>query len=887
MTWQYTPSAFDGTDLTAGNFAKAWFTGANNPSTTRRAQPTEAVVVGRGSTHIRTQIQPTVWELHILLTAAAESDLQTFFKIFDEEKGSVFLEVDDDNAVTWRAAVVVQSVEKQGIPSYWKIVLRVANPTLETKTLDSASTAAMSGASGSVTPTNDGNRQALPVITIEPQTVKDTRYHDWKSSIRGFVVNRSPNWLTNYALQLFATADGAGTYDTAALVVIAATATTLDGAINATVTTITLADASNFDNDGMAYIDSGGTEEQVSYTSRNATQLLGVTRGVGGTTAQAHGNGDAVNLSRMLENGDDIVPWINGQQVERWLADMNSATTKLWVNLTMPPRLKLTSRATMTSGSPADGADWELLEDISALPESGQLVVDDELITYQGRDLAARKVTTIERGAWATTAAAHTTSDVVYRCDVLYILGSGKGNNTGQVEASAERRPAIQLNASLPNKHYYGDEANDASTVFYDADTPDRPMMFRPDFHVPSGDDNNAIPARLDVATTSAHWSAALITMGNLSVGRLVLRLDVPVEAVANGITYDLLTYFHGRMRILARDAEGTEAELSDEYSDTTGTTAGQQLTPADPLYELILNGVRAFVMGNTNEAGSDIALTVVDDHATQMFILDHDTQIGGVRLRFTGGTASIDFDVQILDDSGTDPEDGRVVWKADTGTFDETANLGELYTLSGDRVGWLAAGTYYLQVKVTAVAGGDISVITDSVFQTKHNRARKKEAGGADAEVGEALYFQIIHLHGGPVQPESEILDAGVDFGFDKLILELNDAAADNMVPQIRREASFGLDLSHCNAVLSNDQNSLTLTLDVWVTLTKAIEIDCDAQKVTVTDANHVMRLDVAVTPSDDSQWFALEDGANVITHTETDMTDTDIKAEHRGQKV
>jgi hypothetical protein len=129
--------------------------------------------------------------------------------------------------------------------------------------------------------------------------------------------------------------------------------------------------------------------------------------------------------------------------------------------------------------------------------------------------------------------------------------------------------------------------------------------------------------------------------------------------------------------------------------------------------------------------------------------------------------------------------------------------------------------------------------------------------------------------------------LNEDIEGYFDKLILELDDAAADNMVPQIRREASFGATLYHCNAVISNDLNSDTVTLDAWIPLTEALTIDCEDQKVTWVEGNHSMQLDAAVTPADITEWLAAEPGTNTFTFTEANMTDTDLASSHRGIKV
>ncbi len=77
--------------------------------------------------------------------------------------------------------------------------------------------------------------------------------------------------------------------------------TTLNGAINAAVTSITVADASQLPDSGTNFIiiDS----EEISYTGVSSNTLTGCTRGVAGTTAASHSDGATVT------NSTDYVAW--------------------------------------------------------------------------------------------------------------------------------------------------------------------------------------------------------------------------------------------------------------------------------------------------------------------------------------------------------------------------------------------------------------------------------------------------------------------------------------------------------------------------------------------------------------------------------------------------
>ena len=80
-----------------------------------------------------------------------------------------------------------------------------------------------------------------------------------------------------------------------------AVSTTLDGGINDSVTSITVADASQFSSSGTNFAIIGS--EEISYTGISSNTLTGVTRGVAGTTAASHSDGATITFST------DYVAW--------------------------------------------------------------------------------------------------------------------------------------------------------------------------------------------------------------------------------------------------------------------------------------------------------------------------------------------------------------------------------------------------------------------------------------------------------------------------------------------------------------------------------------------------------------------------------------------------
>jgi len=135
-----------------------------------------------------------------------------------------------------------------------------------------------------------------------------------------------------------------------------AVTTTLNGAINAAVTSITVADASQLPDSGTNFIiiDS----EEISYTGISTNTLTGCTRGVAGTTAASHSDGATVTNSTdyiawgeaasgdlviepgmwSIDNfGDKAICLIHNSSCFEWDSSLSNATT---------------TRATIISGAP-------------------------------------------------------------------------------------------------------------------------------------------------------------------------------------------------------------------------------------------------------------------------------------------------------------------------------------------------------------------------------------------------------------------------------------------------------------------------------------------------------------------------------------------------------
>jgi len=119
-----------------------------------------------------------------------------------------------------------------------------------------------------------------------------------------------------------------------------------------------------------------------------------------------------VGASKMQADGDDLRVMVDGQEVDRWLVDMNTANTYVWINVDFAPQRS----ATLQTNIPDSGAisSIEVGEEIYDFQDGVMLQIDDELFYATARDLAEEDFTGITRAMFNTSEAAHTAGATVY-----------------------------------------------------------------------------------------------------------------------------------------------------------------------------------------------------------------------------------------------------------------------------------------------------------------------------------------------------------------------------------------------------------------------------------------------------------------------------------------
>lgn len=195
------------------------------------------------------------------------------------------------------------------------------------------------------------------------------------------------------------------------------TSTTLNGDINSSVTTVTVASTTGFEDSGTITIG----EENITYTGKSTTQFTGCTRGTDSTSAASHTNGDAVvraskwyNITRSSGAysatadegwtstiiGGVLVMTNNFDNPQYWaLTDGKPLSSQLMQDLTNWPSL------TLLNGGINDSVTTITVDSTEDFPSAGTINIGSEKITYTG--VTSTTFTGCGRGADSTSAASH------------------------------------------------------------------------------------------------------------------------------------------------------------------------------------------------------------------------------------------------------------------------------------------------------------------------------------------------------------------------------------------------------------------------------------------------------------------------------------------------
>ena len=199
--------------------------------------------------------------------------------------------------------------------------------------------------------------------------------------------------------------------------------TILDGAIDASVTTVTVDSTVGFEDIGTITIDT----ENISYTAKTATTFTGCTRGADSTSAASHLDNSTVTRSSKWYNITRTSGAYSATADENWTGTIVGGLLVMTNNYDDPQYWALTDGKPISSQKMQDLSNWPSLtllnggindavttitvDSTADFPSAGTITIGSEKITYTGT--TSTTFTGCARGTGGTSAAAHSDNDPV------------------------------------------------------------------------------------------------------------------------------------------------------------------------------------------------------------------------------------------------------------------------------------------------------------------------------------------------------------------------------------------------------------------------------------------------------------------------------------------
>jgi len=161
-----------------------------------------------------------------------------------------------------------------------------------------------------------------------------------------------------------------------------------------------------------------------------------------------------IAAGKMQADGDDLRIFSDGVEIDRWLADINTATTDIWFNLDFARAPTLALKTAIAGAGSIDSIEFTDEIEVSLLPDRGIIMIGTEAFVYTGRSLIDASVTGVTREAKGTTIAAHNIADSCYwiQHDVYMVYGNPALVNPIVTDAN---KPCFELDLSTNTSWVY------------------------------------------------------------------------------------------------------------------------------------------------------------------------------------------------------------------------------------------------------------------------------------------------------------------------------------------------------------------------------------------------------------------------------------------------
>lgn len=613
--------------------------------------------------------------------------------------------------------------------------------------------------------------------------------------------------------------------------------------------------------------------------------------------------------------GDDIRVWLDDvPDCPRWLVTPNAAGTEVWINVTMPAAIPLTLVAAMTNASPAAGQSFVVNEDISRLPQKGFVAVikeganASEVIYFNSR--AGRTLLGIQRAQWGTTAGAHALGASCYPNPKHYVVGTSFSNILtsayGPPPAPLAQRPCIQLPDSSNQTWKWGDESNDASTIYFDRNYPDRTAQWVPGFDL----DGNAVSPLMSLNSAKAAGTGGVVAAefidnvpgdGNPPynyVEQFFPQGVKPSDTAA--ITIDWTSSPEVlNSELFIRDAGGN-LKLADQQQNGLASTrtlasAGAIGALGSTAYGVKLKARYDISTGYYTHQNRSLLIKSTsggpntDGAAAQKFRITKELHIKSIAIvaALASGVANVSLILEIVHDINGFPDTAGTPVRAysDQLPVFVLSTVMAVYRVSPTGL-ILQPGTYHLAAWHFGGAAVDVVWASFGGGGYPYGYASARAAGiwGYSPTFTEnasaAFYIEGAYDNSlnSVIESEQPVVDysgaalarTGSVASFDKPAFIFNTSQS----PYVHRTGTFAQTLLHLAGTLSSSTTGKAIAFDKWMTPAAAtLAIDCDARTVIYTEVGVAIPMAKACTFSDTADWFPLNAGNNALTYTEASL--------------
>lgn len=157
-----------------------------------------------------------------------------------------------------------------------------------------------------------------------------------------------------------------------------------------------------------------------------------------------------LTTAKMQADGDDLRMFVDGVEVPRWLVDMDTANTYIWINADFAAAADGDLQAALAGSGTIDSI--EIGEGIYDWPDTGLCMIDSEVFSYTARDLFEEKLTGITRALHETSMAAHSVGATVFWIQHEIVMVYGNSSATAPT-TNYEDEPMFVYSTS-DNEHW-------------------------------------------------------------------------------------------------------------------------------------------------------------------------------------------------------------------------------------------------------------------------------------------------------------------------------------------------------------------------------------------------------------------------------------------------